>query len=114
MSDLTVKAANDVREAATGTAKAAFDLIECCLNAEAAFQMLGFKVPKRRGGFLPVGVQTLVQITDLLATMPEQADLVRTSMAFSCELCGKAAEISSDDCWFCDACVERANGEAQP
>lgn len=108
---MTVQEAIDARAAQTGETKAVHDLIECCLNAEAAFSMMGCKAPKRRDGFLPVGVMTLVQIGDLLATMPDEAALVKASMAFACEYCGNPAETCSDDCWICDECHLRCTHE---
>lgn len=113
---MTVQEAIDIRAAAPVELKRTHDLIECCLNAEAAFHMLGCKVPKRSDGFLPIGVQTLVQITDLLATMPAETALVKASMAFSCEYCGDPAETGSDDCWVCDDCYQKArqSSEARP
>ena len=106
---MTVQEAIAARAAQIGDVKRAHDLIECCLNAEAAFTMLGHKRPRSTKGFLPVGVLTLVQIQDLLATMPEETALVKASMAFGCEFCGMPAESGNDDCWMCDACVEEAN-----
>lgn len=94
----------------TGDAAKVASLVAACLNAQAAFRMLGCKVPKRRTGFLPVGVQTLVGIEDLLATMPEEVALVKASMAFACELCGMPAETSSGDFWVCEGCIQKAEG----
>ena len=70
--------------------------------------MMGCKVPKSRKGFLPVGVLTLVQIEDLLKTMPEETALVKAAGAFSCELCGCPAESGGEDCWICDDCLKDA------
>lgn len=106
---MTVQEAIDARAAMTGASKQVHDLIECCLNAEAAFHMMGCEVPKRRSGFMPVGVLTLTQITDLLATMPSEADLVRASMAFGCEMCGAPAESSCEDGWICEGCIAALN-----
>lgn len=100
----TVQAAADQIAAMTGDERRVALLAEACLNAEAAFQMLGFKPAKGRG-FRPVGVMSLMGIQDALATIPEQAALVRTSMAFACECCGMPAESGNDDCWTCDACA---------
>ena len=68
--------------------------------------MMGHKRPMDTTGFLPVGVLTLVQVQDVLARMPQETALVRASMAFGCELCGKPAQTGDEDCWFCTACVE--------
>jgi hypothetical protein len=102
---LTVAQAEELVAALTGDAAKVALLLRTCLNAEAALHMLGCKVPKRRTGFLPVGVQTLVEIEDVLASMPAEADLVRTSMALACEFCGMAAEFGTDDCWVCSECL---------
>jgi hypothetical protein len=92
----------------TGDAAKVASLIAACLNAEAALHMLGCQSPKRRTGFLPVGVQTLVEIEDLLATMPAEVALVKASMSFACEWCGRPAETSAGDGWICDACYAEA------
>ncbi len=84
-------------------------LVEVCLNAEAAFHMLGCKSPKKRTGFLPVGVQTLVQVEDVLASLPDETALVSASMAFACECCGCPATSGHDDVWVCDHCIARMN-----
>lgn len=103
---MTVAEAEDAVGALTGDAAKVAHLVAACLNAEAALHMLGCKSPKRRTGFLPVGVQTLVEIEDLLATMPVETTLVRTSMAFACECCGMPAESGNDDIWICDRCMK--------
>lgn len=104
MDALTVDQAANVVGELTGDAAKVASLVSACLNAQAAFHMMGCKAPKRRTGFLPVGVQTLVQIEDLLATMPAEVALVKASMAFACECCGMPAETSSGDCWICEGC----------
>lgn len=101
----TVAEAEDAISALSGDAAKVARLIAACVNAEAAFHMLGCHAPKRRTGFLPVGVQTLVQIEDLLATMPAETALVRASMAFACDICGMPAISGNDDCWVCDRCL---------
>lgn len=114
---LTVDQAIEARALLLGDAAKTADLIEACLNAEAALRMLGCKVPKRRTGFLPVGVQTLVQIGNLLATMPAEVALVKASVAFACEYCGKPAETSGEDFWICEDCYALAaadTSERQP
>lgn len=106
---MTVDQAVEVRSQLQGDAAKVANLIDACLNAEAAFHMLGCKLPppKKRKGFLPVGVQTLVQIEELLATMPEEVALVRASMAFACDFCGKPAEAGGDDGWICEECIQQ-------
>lgn len=108
MTPMTVTAAEQAVSELTGDAAKVASLVAACLNAEAAFHMLGCKSPKRRSGFLPVGVQTLVEIEDLLASMPEEVALVKASMAFACESCGLPAETGSDDCWICEQCLTSA------
>jgi hypothetical protein len=111
---VTVNEAIDARGELTGDAARVANLIAACLNAEAALHMMGCKSPKRRTGFLPMGVQTLVEIEDLLAAMPAEVALVKASMAFACEFCGAPAESGGDDYWICEACFARAEGEAGP
>lgn len=112
MSERTVKQAErEVAEKTGDAAKVAY-LVAACLNAGAALHMLGFKDPKRRPGFLPVGVQSLVEIEKVLAEMPDETALVKDSMAFPCEGCGRPAETASDDCWWCDECVSEAAADA--
>lgn len=109
MPDLTVTEAEERVAALTGDAAKVAALVRTCLNAEASLHMLGIQSPKRRTGFLPVGVLTLVEIEDLLATMPEETALVKASMAFACECCGRPATSGNDDVWFCDACIAEMN-----
>jgi hypothetical protein len=109
---MTVAQAEDAVAALTGDAAKVARLLAACLNAEAAFHMLGCKSPKRRTGFLPVGVRTLVEIEDLLKSMPTEAALVRTSMAFACEFCGMPAETGNDDIWICEGCIERSEASS--
>lgn len=113
MKKLTVAEAEQAVAALTGDASKVADLIACCLNAEASFHMLGCKSPKRRTGFLPVGVQTLVQIEDLLALMPSEVALVKASMAFACDYCGMPAETGADDGWICEACYQKADASVR-
>jgi len=108
---LTVSAAEERIAAMTGERRNVHDLIAACLNAEASFRMMGCKRPKNTKGFLPVGVQTLVHIQDLLAMMPAETALVKASMAFACEGCGRPAQHGDGECWTCDDCIE-ADDEA--
>lgn len=112
MSERTVEQAEREVAALTGDAAKVALLVAACLNAEAALHMLGFKSPERRTGFLPVGVQSLVEIEKVLAEMPDEAALVKDSTAFPCEGCGSPAETSSDDCWWCDGCIAGASVDA--
>lgn len=105
---LTVDQAERAVGELTGDAAKVASLIAAALNAEAALHVLGCKSPKKRTGFLPVGVQTLVEIEDLLATMPQEVALVKASMAFGCDYCGKPAESGTDDGWICDGCYAEA------
>lgn len=111
MSAMTVEEAERAVGELTGEAAKVASLLAACLNAEAALHMLGCKVPKRRTGFLPVGVQTLVEIEDLLATMPVEVALVKASMAFACDFCGMPAETGTGDGWICEACFARATAD---
>ena len=113
MSERTVEQAEREVGSLTGDAAKVAGLIATCLNAEAALHMLGFKSPKRRTGFLPVGVMTLVELEALLATMPEEVAMVKVSMAFACDFCGMPAESGGDDCWVCDACIAKSQA-AEP
>ena len=105
----TVAEAIDAISGLTGDAANVAALVAACLNAEAAFRMMGLKLPKRRGGFLPAGVLTLVEINALLEKMPEEVALVKASMAFACEYCGRPAHSGDDDIWICDECLDEAN-----
>lgn len=107
----TVAEAEQAVSELTGDAAKVARLLAACLNAEAAFHMLGCRAPKRRTGFLPVGVQTLVEIEDVLASMPAEAALVKASMAFACDFCGMPAESGTDDGWICDACCRRGGDD---
>jgi hypothetical protein len=107
MSERTVAQAEQEVAALTGDAAKVADLIAVCLNAEATFSMMGVKADRGKG-FKRSEVLTLTQIEDLLATMPDEVGLVKASMAFACEMCGKPAETGNDDCWICDDCLAKA------
>ena len=108
---MTVAEAEQERENAHPDAKHLFDLIDCCLNAEAALTMLGAKRVKAKRGlhFTPVGALTLAQIDEVLARTPQATALVKASMAFACDYCGCPAEMGTDDGWICEACFEHAS-----
>ncbi len=117
MNKLTVDQAERAVGELTGDAAKVASLVATCLNAEAAFHMLGIKAPtspRKRKGFLLVGVQTLVEIEDLLATMPDEVALVKASMAFACDFCGMPAEHGHDDGWFCEACCAPSRHSPDP
>lgn len=106
----TVAEAVQEREKAHPDAQQVFDLIECCLNAEAALMMMGAKrVPgNRRLHFKPVGALTLEQIDEVLARTPDATALVKASMAFECDYCGCPAETGTEDGWICEQCFTAA------
>lgn len=104
---MTVEEAVSARAALSGDKAKIADLLDCCLNAKAALQMMGAKIKKGRG-FQPVGALTLKQIGEVLESMPEEAALVATSLAFACEYCGNAAETAGEDFWICNACYAKA------
>lgn len=111
---MTVAEAIEVRERASESEKHVYDLIDCCLNAEAALTMLGAKriKPKRGLHFRPVGAMALEQIDQVLATSPVMTALVKASIAFGCDYCGKPAETGTDDGWICEACLDLAQRAA--
>jgi len=104
----TVNEAEQAIAELTGDAAKVAALLAATLNSSASLRMLGCKVPKRRRDFLPIGVQSLVEIEDLLATMPAEVALVKASMAFPCDWCGMPAETGAGDGWVCDACYAKA------
>lgn len=107
---MTVAEATQIREQASEAEKHVYDLIDCCLNAEAALTMLGAKrvKPRRRHHFRPAGAMVLDQIDQVLATSPVMTALVKASLAFGCDYCGKPAETGTDDGWICEACIQAA------